>query len=68
MPPINIDRSNGAAPIVIHPPTDPALRSIWDVAELEVEASLGKAIESKDEWNTVTARYNALIEKLGLRR
>ena len=52
-----------ALPLEINVPTDPALRSVWDLAELEVEANLGKAVETKDDWNRVIDRYHAIISE-----
>lgn len=51
----------GKPPIIINPPQDPALKSLWELAELEVEANRGKAPATREDWNAVTDRYHALI-------
>src|SRR5262245_50177832 len=50
-------------PLQIDAPADLALKSIWDLAELETEANLGKTIETKDDWDHVIARYHALVSE-----
>jgi hypothetical protein len=47
--------------VVVNPPTDPKLASLWELAELETEASSGKTAETTAEWNAVTARYHELL-------
>lgn len=51
----------GQTPILLHPPTDRALASLWELAELEVDARDGHAPVTQADWAAVTARYHALI-------
>jgi len=59
---IALESSRGV-PMTIDKPRDRALRSLWDLAELEVEANVGKVAETKAEWHRVTERYQQLISE-----
>jgi hypothetical protein len=51
----------GQSPIVLHAPSDPALASLWDLAQLEFQARDGQEPVTQADWAVVTARYHALV-------
>jgi hypothetical protein len=51
----------GQSPIILHAPTDRALASLWELAQLEVEARDGYAAVTQSDWAAVTARYHELV-------
>jgi hypothetical protein len=51
----------GQSPIVLNAPTDPALASLWDLAQLEFQARDGQDPVTQADWAVVTARYHALV-------
>lgn len=58
MPVITRDRQTA---LILHEPTDRALRSLWDLAEMEFRARDGQEPVTLADWAMVTERYHALV-------
>src|SRR4030095_11113737 len=51
----------GHSAMMLNAPTDPALASLWDLAQLEFQAQDGQEPVTQADWALVTARYHALV-------
>lgn len=51
------------AAVTIARPDDPALRTLFGLAEAKFEARTGAPASTRADWNAVTQEYNALTSK-----